>query len=606
MLIRSWKSLLVWSGIAASVFSCANVVRPSGGERDSKGPGLIGVVPYPGARNFMGREVTFYFDEFLKPGSYANEVFISPVPKVRPEVLVHNKRLTVRFQEELRENTTYVITLGKEIKDFNEGNKLEESFTYAFSTGDILDTLQFKGRVKNSYTGQGEDALTVMLFPENEIVGDSILGVRPVYAIETDTDGGFSFKYLKAGRYKIYGVRDVDNDFSYSQVKESIALAENPLVELTDTMIGFPEVNLTSFTIDNEGPTVKGARWANDYTLHVEFGEEIRDSFEGRTFEIEMKDTAGGQGVVVEGGRFRRNDHKHLYLNSPRPRKQSWDLAFRNVMDSLGQSVDTTLRVTQVATYKEDQKRYFEQPYFEPERSTLVLPSTFILPDSLNAMWIQLADSNENAPAYSLVSNGLSAEIVLSELPDHGQTYRIKVDSTLPFPDGKLLDTNLVFQFKFPDPGQFGSVSGNIVGDSSKPEMRYVVLVTGAVAPVAAEKGTKAEKPKPWMRKLYGPGAYRLEYVPAGTYTITIIEDRDGNGTLTPGSLVPYRLPEQMIVDVPKLDVKANLEMANYDIHVVPAKTEGKGKLDGTESDGTGVVPGTGMPSGGKGSKKLK
>ena len=121
--------------MAISLWSCANIGRPSGGDKDSEGPEVIGVLPYPGTLFFNYKEIVFHFDEFLKPGSYKDEIFISPVPTVDPEVIVKNKTLTIKFLAPLRDNTTYVVSLGTGIIDFNEGNKMEKSYTYAFSTG---------------------------------------------------------------------------------------------------------------------------------------------------------------------------------------------------------------------------------------------------------------------------------------------------------------------------------------------------------------------------------------------------------------------------------------------------------------------------------------
>ena len=81
------------------VHSCANIVKPNGGDKDTEGPVVIGVIPAPSSLNFSEDEVVFYFDEFLKPGNYAKEIFISPVPQETPRIKVKNKKVFVRFME---------------------------------------------------------------------------------------------------------------------------------------------------------------------------------------------------------------------------------------------------------------------------------------------------------------------------------------------------------------------------------------------------------------------------------------------------------------------------------------------------------------------------
>ena len=71
MQIRKHISLVfTLVGYFVLVLACANPTGPSGGERDTKGPEIIGVIPEPGTLNFNYNEVEFYFDEFLKPGNY--------------------------------------------------------------------------------------------------------------------------------------------------------------------------------------------------------------------------------------------------------------------------------------------------------------------------------------------------------------------------------------------------------------------------------------------------------------------------------------------------------------------------------------------------------
>lgn len=596
---RSWTTPLIWVALLVALGSCANIVPPTGGQRDEEGPVLLGVVPYPGARNFTGKEVSFYFDEFLKPGSYNDEVFISPVPTSKPSIIVRNKQLTVQFKEELRENTTYVITLGKGIRDFNEGNELAESVTYAFCTGEELDTMSFKGSVINSATGHGEPEMTLMLFPEEEIQGDSILNVKPLYVVESDDNGNFNFRYLQKGRYKLYGVKDADNSFSYNQPKEALALAANPLIDLGDSATLSKPVELLAFVPDEAPMQVRTVRWANDFCLHVEFAEQLRDSFADRRFEVYMTDSSGRDSTGFSAYRFKDQNHNHLYLAIARKRNQTRLVTFRNVMDSLGYAADTTVKVTKDNLAREDRKRWFEPPTFHPELSGVILPALFALPAKIEDKSLRIVDSLGKVLETKTSVRGMEAFIAFKKLPDPALPYFVEVRPGIALPDGKALDTTLRFPIRFPAPETFAGISGTIVGDSSKPGMSYVVIIRGravqqeAVAPAPAaggKGGTKVvEKPKVWTRILHGPGPFSLEFVPAGTYDVTIIEDANGDGALTPGSLVPYRLPERAIVDVAPIEIKGNWDTKNYVIRCVPdkkyakagGKGKGKGKTDG-------------------------
>jgi hypothetical protein len=60
---------------------------------------------------------------------------------------------------------------------------------------------------------------------------------------------------------------------------EKLGLTENPLVMLRAEDSIPLRVSMVSFYQDNEGPKVKSVKWANDFTVHVEFAEPIRPTY---------------------------------------------------------------------------------------------------------------------------------------------------------------------------------------------------------------------------------------------------------------------------------------------------------------------------------------
>ena len=66
------------------------------------------------------------------------------------KALVNQKQLVITYQDSLIANTTYTINFNRAIKDYNEGNYIEQ-YVYAFSTGDYLDTMQVAGLVLVAY-----------------------------------------------------------------------------------------------------------------------------------------------------------------------------------------------------------------------------------------------------------------------------------------------------------------------------------------------------------------------------------------------------------------------------------------------------------------------
>lgn len=71
---------------------------------------------------------------------------MSPPQLEAPEVKTSGRRVLVTLADSLKPNTTYTVDFGDAIVDNNEGNPLG-NFTYTFSTGPDIDSMQVAGTV---------------------------------------------------------------------------------------------------------------------------------------------------------------------------------------------------------------------------------------------------------------------------------------------------------------------------------------------------------------------------------------------------------------------------------------------------------------------------
>ena len=103
------------------------------------------------------------------------------------------KRVLVEFFDTLQENTTYTIDFGDAIVDNNEGNPLGQ-FSYAFSTGDRIDTMQVAGTVLNAENLEPIKGIQVGLHKNlNDSASHSI-----VFHVLTVADSSLSVVLLQA------------------------------------------------------------------------------------------------------------------------------------------------------------------------------------------------------------------------------------------------------------------------------------------------------------------------------------------------------------------------------------------------------------------------
>ncbi len=591
--ISKWFSILL---MAISLWSCANIGRPSGGDKDTEGPEVIGVLPYPGTLFFNYKEIVFHFDEFLKPGSYKDEIFISPVPSIDPEIVVKNKTLTIKFLAPLRDNTTYVVSLGTGIIDFNESNKMEKSYTYAFSTGAVLDSMQFSGRVTDMWSGAGEADMKVMLFRADDIEENEILGKRPEYLVATGKEGEFEFRFLAPGQYKIYGVSDANNDSKYSGPGERIALAATPILDLNPADSVPQVIQLTAFNQDLEGPKVKSAKWSNANTIHVEFSDPVLEVLAGDSLQVEIMDTLGAGSRALTMKRFKYLDQRHLYLDAELPRDKDYDLRITHLMDTLGQRRDTTVRLSQLAQVKEERGRWVEAPINLRKGHEFLLNTFFKVPAVLDTTKIQLLDSGAVSQDVEWVAQGMQIVGRPPKLLQPGVEYTLKIKKKMDLPDGKTIDTLLTFKMLFPNPNDFGTITGRVLPDSTKPENRFSVIFKGAsgtgmlTKPIANQKeagkgkNTAAAGPDFFEARFQAPGPFRYVYLLPGKYSLDIIVDTDGNGVLTPGRLKPYLLPEKVYHQAIPMEIKAKWDVEDVEVYPIPASGKAKAVPAGTEA----------------------
>ena len=181
---------------------CANIIPPTGGDRDSLPPRLVKVTPPDASTNFSKKTITFTFDEYItEPQDFFKNLIVSPTYVKAPVYEVKLRTLTINIKDTLEPNTTYYYNFGDAIKDVNEGNVLHD-FSYIFTTGNIIDTLQLAGKVLLAETGGTDSTLYVMLYKSG--VDSAVVNDRPRYVARVDGKGNFRFLYLPSGTYFIY------------------------------------------------------------------------------------------------------------------------------------------------------------------------------------------------------------------------------------------------------------------------------------------------------------------------------------------------------------------------------------------------------------------
>ena len=206
---------------------CAQQGSPSGGPRDEDPPRVIACEPANYSTRFQASRIEITFDEFIVLDNVKQELVVSPPMEEQPEVKLRKKTLIIELEDTLKENTTYTFNFGSAIKDLHEGNELL-NYEYAFSTGDVLDSLSVKGTLRYAKElAIPEEPVNIMLYDD---LRDSVpLSEIPLYVGRSGEKGVFSVNNLRPDVYKVFALQDGNYNLLYDLPTEVIGFLDSSL-----------------------------------------------------------------------------------------------------------------------------------------------------------------------------------------------------------------------------------------------------------------------------------------------------------------------------------------------------------------------------------------
>lgn len=197
------------------------------GTKDSIAPVVLNEFPANFSKNFKEKKISITLDEYIKLNNQQKEISISPDMDRLPQFKVKKKILEITLPDSLEQNTTYTINFGKGLVDYNASNPII-NYSYVFATGDQIDSLSISGNVTNALTKEKEKEVRVLLIPISQ---DSIFGKKKanIFA-QTDTVGNFKISNLRANTYRIYALKETNNDRIYNNPDELIGFLKDSIV----------------------------------------------------------------------------------------------------------------------------------------------------------------------------------------------------------------------------------------------------------------------------------------------------------------------------------------------------------------------------------------
>lgn len=497
--------------------SCAQVVAPTGGEKDIEAPQLLEVNPPQEERNFSEEKIKFTFSEFVKMMKFKDELLVSPPLKYSLLTKMKGKSLELTIQDTLKENTTYILNFGKGVVDITENNPVE-NFVYVFSTGEDIDTLSVKGRVKDAFSAEVEKGVLVMLYEQNE---DSVpFKSLPNYVSRTDEEGFFRITNVKQGQYKAFVMKDANNNYLFDKSDKKIAF-DTALIKVDSATEGlgfklFEEDNSQQFI---ETQTEKGA------IVTLVFNTK----FDSVVFEI--LDTAKAEVL------------KHSYQGI---NKDSIQLFF-NEMESkfqLDVSADTTFHDT-ITVQVDSMKARFQlsipakHPFYNDFKVKSNFPLDQIIADSIKIL--SLEDSS--FLPFEVAFERLSKQLEFKAELEQAKSYQLYILPNAIYDIYGRSNDTIIKQFSVTEERNYGNLYLNIEQSLNEP---LIVQLLDKRDIVLREKFLVAENKVEFL------------YLNPGEYSVRLIVDSNNDKVWTTGDYLKKRYPERVVKYNESITIRSN------------------------------------------------
>lgn len=594
--------------LAIVTYSCASIGNPDGGPYDEDPPKFMGSTPGLRSVNNKKQKIELEFDEFIKLEKASEKVIFSPPQMEQPELKVVGKKVSVEYLDSLIDSTTYTIDFSDAIVDNNEGNPMG-NFTFSFSTGNNIDTMEVSGVVLQASDLEPIKGIQVGLHKD---LNDSVFTTKPFDRVSrTDSRGRFSIRGVAPGKYRIYALKDGNQNYLFDSKTELIAYSDSIIIPDMVPATREDTIWKDTLTIDTI-KTVPYTRFLPDSLILRAFKEEndrqylTRSQRDQENHFILTFSAKNDTLPTIKGLNF---DEKDAFVIETTPRNDSicyWvkdslvylmdtlaiqlDYLYTDTLNQLVPKTDTLYLANKLTRAqkekireeqekeKEKERKKREKKGLEPEKE----PTKFL---NMKVDAASSFDINSNVilsfeePLVSIDTSAIHMEIKVdtlwqpapfllvedSVMPrtyqilaqwEPEKEYQLTIDSAA-IKGLYGLHTNKVQQsMKVKKLDEYGTLLLNVVGAASH---SIVELLDNSGKVLRREPVTKE-------------GTADFYFLnPGAKYYVRLLEDRNGNGVWDTGNYALGIQPEEVYYFPKVWEMKANFEFEEtWNIHEIP------------------------------------
>jgi uncharacterized protein (DUF2141 family) len=551
-------SLIVLSG-------CANQLAPGGGGLDTIPPEITEVYPDNGTLNFSENYIEFTFSEYVDKTTFKDALFISPAVDGNLETSWTNKTVKVRFPKALKANTTYHVTVGTDVVDNNNKNRMAKAYPYVFSTGSKIDYGTITGTVfMDKPSG-------VMIFGY-QVSSDTIdpAKAKPDYISQVGADGNFQLTGLAQGKYRIFAVKDEFKDLLFQSDQDLIGVPTKDYA-LTQTDSLLTGLCFVLQKIDTIKPRLMTAIMTDKYHILTTFTEDLKyDKLTKANFVLVDSTTMK---TYPASSAFKGRGKQKEYTvgsNVSLPDSDKCYLVVKNFSDEAGNTTDVD-GASLMVTDKPD-TTVPKLIKFEPAQNATELDYTkpsFIYGfddaikfDSLkSAIW--LMDTSKNLiPSTLEILDDASFKVIPNRQLESDKNYRVIINlRKLPDYSGNFLDSTFTTGYKMINELDFTGIYGDVENFEGIDHIVLQLVPENATEPAYTEIPQK-------------DGKFAFEKIRPGKYRLLCFNDKNNNKILDKGFPYPFVPAESFIYMKDVLNVPARwaITEVKYDLKGLQVK----------------------------------
>ena len=510
---------------------CAKKGSPTGGAKDTIPPVIVRSVPENYSINFTGNEIKIYFDEYIKLKEIQKNLLISPPFKTQPTItpLSSSKVLKLKFNETLKENTTYVINFGQSIVDNNEDNPFDY-FKYVFSTGNFIDSLKVSGTVNDALLPTIKDPVSVMLYEVNTSFNDSIVyNEKPTYiTVIKDSTNAFEITNIKEGSYLLTALQENNSDYTFQPQNDKIGYYKNQITVPTDSTF--------DLSIFKEAQEYSLERPKQVSKNHIVFG------YKGVQDEVMVKMiSTKPEGYTYKVYKDAQKDTLHYWFQPELPLDSTilFKATYKKNIDTLAvrikklykDSLAVNALKRRILTLSDSVALRVNIPISKLDASKMLITDK----DTLTIQGNSILDERTNTVRIAF---------------DKKEEQRYKVQLFPGFIEdfyGNRNDTiNLDFATK-PE-SDYGSI--DLVIENNTMENTIVQIINEKFQVILEQRLTVTDASRVSFKELN-----------PGNYYIRLIDDKNNNGKWDSGNYLRKQAPEKVIYYPTKIDLRVNFSL---------------------------------------------